>query len=510
MPRALAGLLILSVLSLPGRADDEPRSIIPGCRTFKVQHGDPTTGVALGPNGKYLASCASDGSVKLWDLSGKELRTIAAHDSMAGAIVFTPDGRGLISTGHDRLIKLWDPQTGKRLATFRGHAGPVTAIAVATDGKTIASGSWDKTIRLWDLKGAKEIRAFKGHEGVVSSVAFSAGGDAIVSGSWDRSIRVWDVNGGERELVNHEDAMVFDVRLSDRTMAACGGYAALRFWEPSGRGGLGARKFWDPAWQFRAGPKGIEGPVFHIALSPDGRTLAAAGAFRLVQLWEVASGRERAVLDAPAAKSAGVAFDDDGRWLAAAGEDGTIRAWELIATTPHPRGTLADEKLRSLWGDMGGAAGAPAYRAILTLSAHPSDAVPFLKERVKPVGVAEPERIARLLKGLDSEDFTARQQAEQELERMSEQAGPALRKALEEPIASLEVRRRIERLVQKLNGRMLPLEQLQAIRGIEVLESIRNPEARAVLERIAAGAPGRLTAEAKSSLRRLSQSSRPK
>jgi hypothetical protein len=229
--------------------------------------------------------------------------------------------------------------------------------------------------------------------------------------------------------------------------------------------------------------------------------LAAAGAFRVVQLWEVASGRERVALDAPGPKIAALAFGRDGRWLAAAAEDGSIRAWELISSAPRPRSS--DEELRVLWNDMGGAAGAPAYRAILTLAAHPSDAVRFLKERVKPLTIAEPERIARLLKGLDHDEFTARQQAEQELERMGEQAGPALRKALEDTLPSLEVRRRIERLVQKLDGKMLPLEQLQAIRGLEVLENIRSPEARSFLIRIAAGAPGRLTDEAKASLRRL-------
>ena len=46
---------------------------------------------------------------------------------------------------------------------------------------------------------------------------------------------------------------------------------------------------------------------------------------------------------------------------------------------------------------------------------------------------------------LDNESFTARQQAESELEKMGPAIEPALRKALEGK-SSLEVRRRIEKV----------------------------------------------------------------
>jgi len=110
-----------------------------------------------------------------------------------------------------------------------------------------------------------------------------------------------------------------------------------------------------------------------------------------------------------------------------------------------------------------------------------------------------------LIAELDGEHFGAREEAQQALEGLGELAAPALQKALERR-PSLEVRRRVERLLQKLEGPVTALEQLRHLRSIEVLEHIGTPAARQVLEGLANGAPeARLTREAKASLQRLTK-----
>jgi hypothetical protein len=110
--------------------------------------------------------------------------------------------------------------------------------------------------------------------------------------------------------------------------------------------------------------------------------------------------------------------------------------------------------------------------------------------------------VARLLADLDSDAFTARDQAAKELQKMAESALPALRKALTGQPA-LEVRRRVQELLEPLD-RLLSPQQLYVLRAVEVLERIGSPEARRLMEALAEGIPeAHLTREAKASLHRL-------
>jgi hypothetical protein len=73
-------------------------------------------------------------------------------------------------------------------------------------------------------------------------------------------------------------------------------------------------------------------------------------------------------------------------------------------------------------------------------------------------------RIARLIGDLDCDRFTTREEAAAELERLEEGAKPALRKALEgQP--SLEVRRRVEPLLRRMEEATQSPERLRALGG---------------------------------------------
>jgi RNA polymerase sigma factor (sigma-70 family) len=467
-------------------------------------HQNEVVAAALTPDGKTLVSASKDGAVYLWDLStGQEVRHWRANAYGISALAVAPDGRSLAIAG-DPTLGLWDTATGKEVRPFRGHQGAAGAVAFAPDGKTLASGTWqDHTIRLWDVATGRErlrikLPMPKGHNYGDVPLAFAADGKVLLSGSADRmnpSIYFWDPATGKE--LRRIECPISRLALSPdgKTLATTGWDKQVRLWDV-GTGKEAAR---------------IPASASALAFSRDGRTLAYGGTDGVIHLWEAASGQERHVFaghqpggDAKGTFAAGVAvlaFAPDGRTLISGGGDTTLLLWDVLGSglhAPTRRGPMTRE---DLWAAL--AADAPeAYGAIGALLAARSEAVSLLKAKLRPAAPCDPQRLARLIVDLDSDQFAVRERATHDLEQFNESAVPGLRKALAGDPAP-EARRRLVEVLQRLESPP-NADRLRPLRAVETLEHIGTAEARQVLQTLARGAPeARLTREAKASLGRL-------
>jgi hypothetical protein len=228
-----------------------------------------------------------------------------------------------------------------------------------------------------------------------------------------------------------------------------------------------------------------------------------------VRLWDLLSGKEVGRLGKEVHPVKGgwvldVAFSPDGRALVSGGLDRTAHIWDVRRITQRRR-RMTERSLAQLegdWKDLAGGAAA-GYAAQGRLVSSRGRAVAFLEKQLQRTLPLDIRRTQRLIADLDNERYNVRERAARELEKLGERAGPALRKALAGK-PSLEVRRRLEGLLKRLESASPPVETVRQIRAVEVLESIGEREALRVLNKLAAGPPEwRMTQEARAAVRRL-------
>jgi WD40 repeat protein len=154
-----------------------------GNHLLTLEHPATVQCLSFSPDGQRAISAATDGTVRLWDLSsGKQLGCVKAHTEYAGRVAYSPFDERWLSGGRHGEILLWDMEKKQVIRRFVGHSSGIRAsLAWARDGKTFLSGSWDGSVRLWDVQTSEEIAHLQPGYGRVMSLALSPDGKYALS-----------------------------------------------------------------------------------------------------------------------------------------------------------------------------------------------------------------------------------------------------------------------------------------------------------------------------------------
>lgn len=197
--------------------------------------------IRFSPDGKILAAGDFEGGVQRWEVSGDTFTPMSAltgHHGWVQALAFHNDGKTLFTADSWGRLCAWPfaEKTPKTLwANAKAHDTWIRQLTLSPDGKTLASCDSRGVVRLWSPeKGEK--RAEWTHEFDVLSLAWAPDGKSIVAGDLRGKIHRRDVTTGK--VIATYDAKEM--------------YRLDRIQEVGG--------------------------VRCLAFSPDGKTLAAAGA----------------------------------------------------------------------------------------------------------------------------------------------------------------------------------------------------------------------------------------
>ncbi len=259
-----------------------------------LAHRLPVRAVAFSPDGRLLIAACDDGTAQLWDVAtGVRLASpLTGHEGRVRTVAFSPDGRLAATAGVDGTIRIWDAVTGAFVGGAVRYDAPALAVRFSPDGERLAVAGADGAVRLIDVASGARLGEWTSTAAPVVSLAFGPDGRALIGGSRDGRAWVWNAEDG--------------TMLAELAHAAGAGAGA-------GSGAVGSAPL-------------AELPG--VALGPDGRTAASAGADGSARLWDLAAGRSigepmthRGPVDA-------LAFHPEGTLIATACRDGTARLWD--------------------------------------------------------------------------------------------------------------------------------------------------------------------------------------
>ncbi len=165
-----------------------------------LAHNDSVTSVAFSPDGTRVVSGGEDNTLKIWSATdGTPIQTLGGHSDYVRAVAISPDGTLCASAGGDETIQVRNTSDGSLVQWLPANTNYVSSLAFSPDSTTLASGGGplDPTIKLWRIRDGALLQTIPATTNGVMALAWSPDGATLASGgdSIEQNITFWSTNG---------------------------------------------------------------------------------------------------------------------------------------------------------------------------------------------------------------------------------------------------------------------------------------------------------------------------
>ena len=258
--------------------------------------------VAFNADGSKLAVSgglpARMGEIQIWDVAKQklDLSVPITYDTVYG-ISWSPDGSKIGFGCADNTVRVIDAKTGKQIVYMAAHGDWAQGTVFSADNKSIFSASRDKTVKQTDIATQRFIGNVTTHtpgvlRGGMLAITRHPKRNELLAGGADGAPKLFKMatkaapaGGGNPNQIRQYPAMpgrVFDVTFNNDGTRLFAGSSFDNTGEVRGYETDSGKQVWKLP---------IEGAgIYSLSCSPDGKTLAAAGADGQIRLIDTAKG----------------------------------------------------------------------------------------------------------------------------------------------------------------------------------------------------------------------------
>jgi hypothetical protein len=172
-------------------------------KDWRERHSDAVLCLDFSPDGRWLASGASDKLAKVTEVaSGKQVHLLEGHTHHVLGVAFRADARVLATAGGDGTVLVWEMGHGERKKKIEGWTKEVTAIQYLGNSQELLTAAGDNQIRIVTDEGA-QVRVIAKLPEFMQAAVSTPTAVQVVGGGEDSILRVWDGTNG-RELAAFE------------------------------------------------------------------------------------------------------------------------------------------------------------------------------------------------------------------------------------------------------------------------------------------------------------------
>lgn len=320
-----SSLMTLCVLSGMFTAQVQPESI--SNKSPKTQIGSlhwrttsSINGLRITPDKRQVLAATQAGSIHIFDATnGNEIGQLSAHRGEILSLDLSPNGLWIISGSSDGTLRLWDMRS-KTQKILHQEETWYRAVAFAPNGQSFAVGDDEGIVRVWNTLNQKIIAQWD-IEQSVRSLSFSDDGSHLVTNHAKGGIGLWNVQK-KKEVQHFGTGRMATVQFSPdgKVIAACDYDYLVTLWNAEDGSKIGELKDY-PTEPY------LRNALTSLCFSPDSKTLVTAGVNDKVYLWSVKERSLQKTLQATSGAGRCITFSVDGQWLLSAGSHQHIHIW---------------------------------------------------------------------------------------------------------------------------------------------------------------------------------------